>query len=121
MAKARKSKKFKGIGKAVEPYQLSEDETKMATRAVCMLSRTWSTIGYDVLQSFVDTGDAKNINGVVLNKDLVIDCVMSCGAMGGYPEMHGGDREACEWFEKQPEVVKQRLLDQAFPHQKYGM
>jgi hypothetical protein len=69
----------------------------------------------------VDCGEAKDVNDVVMTREEVIDMVTSCGFKGGYPETNGGDEEAVEWLDAQPEVTKQRLLQEAFPHERYGM
>jgi len=92
----------------------------MEQRAIRALSRTWDVIGYDSLQAAVDCGEAKNVDDVVMTRAEVIDCVASCGFMGGYPESYGGDKEAVEWLESQPEKVQNEILKKAFPHARYG-
>jgi hypothetical protein len=92
----------------------------METRAARALSVTWDAIGMDTLQSYVDCGEAKDINKVVMSRAEVIDVVTSCGFATGYPKDFGNDKEAIEWLEAQSETVKKRVCKKAFPYARYG-
>ena len=94
--------------------------TDMEQRAVMALARTWDAIGYDCLQCAVDCGEYTNIDAVSMKRAEVIDMVTACGYKGGYPETHGGDKEAVEWLDAQPEKVQNKILKKAFPHARYG-
>jgi len=94
---------------------------EMRRRAARALAATWDAIGYDTMQTYVDCGEAENINDVVLTRDEVIDMVTACGYKGGYPMSHGNDKLAIEWLDGQTEEVKQEILMEAFPHARYGM
>ena len=95
-------------------------EKTIEQRAIVALARTWDQIGYDCLQAAVDCSEADDINKVSMTRDEVIDMVTSCGFVGGYPETNGGDKEAVEWLEAQPEKIHNRILKKAFPHARYG-
>lgn len=84
----------------------------MEERAIRALKQTWSQIGYDTLQC---TG------GGDINAESVIDGVTSCGFVGGYPMMYGGDDEAVKWLEEQKRDMQDAICNKAFPPGMYGL
>jgi hypothetical protein len=65
----------------------------MECRVIKALRLTWQAIGGDILNTYRDPASAE------LTAEEVREHVSTCGFVGGFPESHGGDREAVEWLE----------------------
>jgi hypothetical protein len=107
---------------------MPETNDEIIKRAITALHRTWQAIAYDMMVVYGPPEKA------TMRKSQVLDCLMSCGIMTGYPEMYGEDREAVQWLDKLYEVSWKRrdkigsfakklykeILAKAFPNKTYG-
>ncbi len=84
----------------------------MKKRMELMALKTWDVIGGDCL-TVLEEMDDRNY----MTKDEVIEVV--CDA--GYMKMHGGDKEAYEYWSKLPNYdEKMKAIESAFLHERYG-
>lgn len=97
-----------------------EKRDPMFARASTALDRTWSAIGYDVIQAVADES-GKNPERITIPRDEVIDAVTACGYKDGYPSSYGNDDEAVEWLDAQDDDTKKKVLKDAFSFRRYGL
>lgn len=85
---------------------------EMKKRIEQMAYQTWQVIGGDILTCLAEQGLPE-----VMTKNEVIEAV--CDA--DYMRMHGGDKEAYEYWKKLP-GYKERMeaVKGAFPYKTYG-
>lgn len=87
-------------------------EKKMVERIQRMAIVTWDVIGGDILTVMEEMGE-----GNVMTRDEVIEAVSDAD----YMLTHGHDKEAYEAWKTLPSwEEKQKILEGAFPHTRYG-
>jgi len=84
---------------------------EMVTRIHRMANITWDVIGGDILTVMEEQGE-----GNTLTKEEVIECVSDAS----YMMYHGQDKEAYEKWNSLKWDDKKKLLEGAFPFERYG-